>query len=97
LFRTLLTVPTDTPASRATAAIVGGRVRPPEATGATARRLEKLMTPASVAARRILDAVERDAYRVTVGRDAAVMDLLARLAPERAARLVRTRMQALLG
>ena len=54
------------------------------------------MTPAPAAARRILDAVERDAHRVTVGKDAAVMDVLARLAPERAARLVRTRMKALL-
>ncbi|NUU19435.1 SDR family oxidoreductase [Cellulomonas humilata] len=68
----------------------------PEISGATARRLERSMTSAPRAARIILDAVERDAYRVTVGKDAAVMDLLARLAPERAARLVRSRMKALL-
>jgi len=84
------------PGATRTGIVENSGVRPPQVTGATARRLEKLMTPAPVAARRILDAVERDAYRVTVGRDAAVMDVLARLAPERAARLVRTRMKALL-
>ncbi|GEK23513.1 SDR family NAD(P)-dependent oxidoreductase [Cellulomonas xylanilytica] len=84
------------PGATRTGIVENSGVRPPDVTGATARRLEKRMTPAPAAARRILDAVERDAYRVTVGKDAAVMDVLARLAPERAARLVRTKMQALL-
>ena len=84
------------PGATRTGIVENSAVRPPEISGAAARRLERTMTSASTAARRILDAVERDAYRVTIGKDAAVMDVLARLAPERAARLVRTRMKALL-
>ncbi|GEL99295.1 SDR family NAD(P)-dependent oxidoreductase [Cellulomonas terrae] len=85
------------PGATRTGIVANSGVRTPEISDATARRLEKRMTSAATAARRILDAVERDAYRVTVGTDATVMDLLARLAPERAARLVRTRMRELLG
>ena len=52
--------------------------------------------PAKDAARDILDGAERNAYRVLVGRDAKLLDLLYRLAPERATRLIAKQMQALL-
>lgn len=48
------------------------------------------------AARIVLDAVERDAFRVLVGRDARTMDLLYRLSPLAAARLIQRRMGYLL-
>ncbi len=56
----------------------------------------KLIEPAD-AARIIVDAMERDAYRVTVGSDVTAMDRLYRLSPERAARTIQTRMASLLG
>ena len=49
-----------------------------------------------VAAKRLLDAVERDAFRVLLGRDAQTMDLLYRLSPALAARIVQRRMAHLL-
>jgi len=48
------------------------------------------------AARMVLDAVERDAFRVLVGRDARTMDLLYRLSPLAATRLIQRRMAHLL-
>lgn len=53
--------------------------------------------PPAEAARIILDAMERDAYRVTVGKDATTMDRLARLSPRRAAGLIQKNMRDLLG
>jgi hypothetical protein len=55
----------------------------------------KTLSPGE-AARQILDAMERDAYRVTVGRDATFMDRLSRLAPKRAAALIYSQMRELL-
>ncbi len=54
------------------------------------------MTSASDAAKIILDAMERDAYRVTVGSDATFMDRLSRLSPSRAATLIYKNMKDLL-
>jgi short-subunit dehydrogenase len=54
-------------------------------------------TSAPDAARIIVDAMERDAYRVTVGKDATMTDRLARFFPERAARLIYKNMKDLLG
>jgi short-subunit dehydrogenase len=54
-------------------------------------------TSAPDAARIIVDAMERDAYRITVGKDATMMDRLARFFPERAARLIYKNMKDLLG
>jgi short-subunit dehydrogenase len=48
------------------------------------------------AAREILDGVERDAYRVLVGRDARLMDRMYRLSPRRAASLIAGKMQELI-
>lgn len=54
------------------------------------------MTPPAEAARIIVDAMERDAYRVTVGKDATMMDRLCRLMPERAAGIIYKQMRTLL-
>jgi len=53
-------------------------------------------TPAHRAARDILDGMERDRYRVLIGRDAAVLDALYRLHPRRAAAFLATQMKKLL-
>ena len=53
--------------------------------------------PPADAARIILDAMEKDAYRVTVGKDATLMDRLSRLSPRRAAALIQKTMKDLLG
>lgn len=52
--------------------------------------------PADRAARDILDGMERDAFRVLVGRDAKLLDYLYRLAPKRATEVVAKKMQHLL-
>jgi NAD(P)-dependent dehydrogenase (short-subunit alcohol dehydrogenase family) len=51
---------------------------------------------ASDAAREILDGMERNRYRVLVGRDARTMDRLYRLHPARAARFIASQMKGLL-
>lgn len=48
------------------------------------------------AARVIIEAMERDAFRATIGKDAAMMDRLSRLMPERAAALIYKQMKSLL-
>lgn len=54
------------------------------------------MTEPAEAARIIVQAMEADAYRVTVGSDASAMDRLSRLSPRRAADLIQGQMKALL-
>lgn len=54
------------------------------------------MTEPRDAARTMVEAIERDAYRVLVGRDARVMDVMRRLSPERAAAMIQRRMGSLL-
>lgn len=54
------------------------------------------MTSAPDAARIIVDGMERDAYRVLVGRDATFMDFLYRLAPKRAAAFIYKQMKSIL-
>lgn len=60
-----------------------------------ARPSTPVLDPAR-AARMVVDAVERNAFRVLVGRDARTMDLLYRLSPLAATRLVQRRMAYLL-
>jgi short-subunit dehydrogenase len=48
------------------------------------------------AARIVVDAMERNKYRVLVGSDSAMMDFLCRLAPQRAAKLIYSQMKSLL-
>lgn len=55
----------------------------------------KMMMPAD-AARVIIDAMEKDAFRVCVGSDSKMMDRLCRLMPERAAALIYKQMKSLL-
>lgn len=54
------------------------------------------MTEPVVAAHTILDAMERDAYRVMVGSDASLMDRFVRLMPRRAADTIQKQMAVLL-
>jgi NAD(P)-dependent dehydrogenase (short-subunit alcohol dehydrogenase family) len=53
--------------------------------------------PADRAARDIVDGMERNAYRVLVGRDAKLMDLLYRINPSGAASFIGRQMKGLLG
>ena len=64
--------------------------------GADAERMARRVTPADKAARIILDAMERDAYRVMIGGDAKLMDRLYRLTPRRAAGFIARQMKDLL-
>ncbi len=54
------------------------------------------MTSAVVAGRLIVDGIEKGAYHVFIGNDAKTMDVLTRLMPERAAKLIFTQMKSLL-
>ncbi|MFC4555774.1 SDR family NAD(P)-dependent oxidoreductase [Georgenia faecalis] len=54
-------------------------------------------TSAAEAARMIIAAVERGAYRATLGNDARGLDLLARLSPRRATDMIAGKMKSLLG
>ena len=54
------------------------------------------MTSADDAAQIIIDAIERDAFQVYVGRDAKMMNLLYRLSPRRATRFMYNQMKGLL-
>lgn len=97
LVGTSVSVTVVVPGAVRTRIATNSAVAVPMLSEATAARMDRLMTSAPAAARRILDGVERDAYRVTIGKDAAFMDLLTRLAPRQAARLVRSTMGDLLG
>ncbi len=52
--------------------------------------------PAADAAARIIEGIERDSFRVLVGSDARMMDLLYRLAPKQAVNLIARQMGSLL-
>jgi short-subunit dehydrogenase len=65
----------------------------PAAAEAAARRT----TSPRVAAKVILDGVEKDVYRVLIGRDAKLMDALYRLNPRRASGFIANQMKDLLG
>jgi len=52
--------------------------------------------PPEKAAQIILDGMEKNKYRILVGQDAAFMDFLCRLSPERAARFIYNQMKSLL-
>ncbi|SDZ16150.1 Short-chain dehydrogenase [Micromonospora pattaloongensis] len=83
------------PGAVATNITANSGVAIPGADGRAAARTQKITSPAR-AARDILDGVERDAYRVLVGRDAKLMDLLYRADPRRAASLIANKMKDLL-
>ncbi len=54
------------------------------------------MTAPDTAAQIIIDAMERDAFRVMVGSDAAMLDRLTRVAPKKAAEIIQKQMKDLL-
>jgi NAD(P)-dependent dehydrogenase (short-subunit alcohol dehydrogenase family) len=64
--------------------------------GAQAEAQTRRITQPATAARQILDGMERNAYRVLIGRDAKLMDALCRLNPKRAAGVVAAQMKGLL-
>lgn len=53
-------------------------------------------TPPDVAARMILEAIERNQFRVLIGRDARMMDFLYRLMPQKAAHIIYKQMSSIL-
>jgi short-subunit dehydrogenase len=65
--------------------------------GADAEKMASRVTPADAAARTILDGMEKNAYRVMVGGDAKLMDLLYRVNPSGAAAFIARQMKGLLG
>jgi short-subunit dehydrogenase len=64
--------------------------------GATEASNKIKMTPAPIAALKIVEGIEKKRYRVLIGSDAVMMDLLSRLMPERAAKIIYTQMRAIL-
>ena len=54
------------------------------------------MTSVTVAAELIVNAIEKNLYRVNIGSDSKLMDFLYRLMPERAARIIYSQMRSLL-
>lgn len=96
LFGTNVAVTLVCPGATETGIAENSGVRPPVDPGTPDGGRAFPTTPARVAARTIIDAMERDAYRVMVGKDARMMDLFSRLAPERAARAIQKRMKDLL-
>lgn len=69
----------------------GGSLEDAKAAGIT------MTTPADAAGRIVRQGVEKGAYRVVIGRDAAMLDRLSRLVPQRATDLIAKKMAALLG
>lgn len=55
------------------------------------------MTPSPEAARQIVAAIEKGTFRVTIGRDAAMLDALGRVAPTRAIGMIAKKMKSILG
>jgi short-subunit dehydrogenase len=63
---------------------------------AEAAKQTRRIVPADRAARRILDGMEKHAYRVLIGRDAKSMDILYRVTPRRSASFIAGKMEDLL-
>jgi short-subunit dehydrogenase len=63
---------------------------------AEAAKQMRRIVPADRAARRILDGMEKNAYRVLIGRDAKSMDILYRVTPRRSASFIAGKMKDLL-
>ena len=82
------------PGAVATNIAANSGVAVPAMAGSDARR--RSVYPADRAARDILDGMERNRYRVLIGRDAKLMDAIYRLHPQRAAALIAKQMKDLL-
>jgi short-subunit dehydrogenase len=63
---------------------------------ARAEAMSRQLTTPEAAAKMIVDGMERNAYRVLVGRDAKLMDLFYRVNPKGAASLIARQMASLL-
>lgn len=61
-----------------------------------AAKMAKRLTTPETAANRILDGMARNAYRVLIGQDARMMDLLYRVNPSGAAGFIARQMRGLL-
>lgn len=70
---------------------------PTAAESAEGGKQEFKTTSPQDAARMIIEAMEADKFRATIGKDAAMMDKLSRLMPERAAAIIYKQMKSLLG
>jgi NAD(P)-dependent dehydrogenase (short-subunit alcohol dehydrogenase family) len=68
----------------------------PMADAEAASQARKIATPEQ-AAKAILDGMEKNAYRVLIGRDAMLMDLLYRVNPKGASAFIANQMKGLLG
>lgn len=64
--------------------------------GETAERSKIKMTPAPMAAQKILRGIEKNAYRVLIGSDAVAMDLYYRLMPQHATRIIYNQMKSIM-
>jgi short-subunit dehydrogenase len=64
--------------------------------GADVEKLAKNLTTPEQAANAILNGMEKNAYRVLIGRDAKLMDLLYRVNPKGAAGFIARQMKSLL-
>ena len=74
----------------------GGAARSAAAQEAKGKGSAAMTTP-QAAAEQIVVGLEKGSYRVVIGKDARMLDLLTRLAPKRATDLVAKKMQDLLG
>jgi short-subunit dehydrogenase len=54
------------------------------------------MTPPTIAAKKIVEGIEKKKYRVRIGSDSVMMDRLCRLMPERAAKIIYSQMRSIL-
>lgn len=90
----------ETEISKNSGVDMSSRAQEAEATTAEAGDAKKQKsfptTPAPEAARMIVDAMERDAYRAMIGKDARMMDRLARWMPVKAAGMIAKKMAGLL-
>lgn len=68
----------------------------PTASAAQGEKTSFPTTSPQAAAAQIIEAVEKGPYRVTIGRDATMLDRLSRLAPQRATEMIAKKMASLL-
>ena len=85
------------PGAVATNITTNSGVAIPAMDAATMEKQRRSVYPADKAARDVLDGMERNSFRVLVGRDAKLMDALYRLSPRRATGFIAGQMKALLG
>lgn len=84
------------PGAVATSITENSGVHAPAVAGANENAANRKVLPPSEAAAIIIKGMEKGSYRVLVGRDAQVMDLLTRLVPERAMIMIADQMAGLL-